>query len=235
MPLHISQFKIKQVIFRVNYRDAYFLFDRTGALFEAARKRWPTIKIQSGKPKVSIFLIDDKYRLQVELDRTTIVAYNPKSSLEDFIVDAHHFEEIVRKTLEIIEYKRVGFKPIYHKEYKTKEDATKDIIASLGLKVPQGKHFNIEGRIPLITLEHRWEDELLGISSELRSQEQFWEFNPPGEAEGLELKKVNKSFIKYAPDYYTLKSLSVSKFNTKKWLENAFHLIKRDSKIFLEK
>jgi hypothetical protein len=235
MPLNISQFKIHQVAFQVRYRDAFLLFDKTGSLAEEARKRWPTIKIEKGEPRISSFTVDDKYRLQVEINKATFIAYNPKPSLEEFIDDAHAFEEIIRKTLEIFEYNRVGFKPFYRKDHETKEDATMDIVSSLGLKLPQGTHFNIEGKTPLITLEHRWEDELLGVTSQLRSQEQSWEFTPPIEAEGLEPKKTVKNFVSYSPDYFTRKPISVNQLNVKKWIENAFHLIKRDSKVFLEK
>jgi hypothetical protein len=235
MPLNISQFKIQQVAFQVRYRDAFLIFDKTGSLSEEARKRWPTMKIEKGEPRSSSFTVDNKYRLQVEIDKASIIAFNPKPSLEEFIDDAHAFEEIIRNALEIVEYNRVGFKTFYRKEHETNEDATMDIVSSFGLKLPQGKHFNIEGKIPLVTLEHRWEDELLCVTSQLRSQEQSWEFTPPIEAEGLEPKKTKINFVSYAPDYFTRKSISVNQLNVKKWIENAFHLIKRDSKIFLEK
>ena len=97
------------------------------------------------------------------------------------------------------------------------------------------RYFVVEGKIPYITIEKKWEDEFSGIRSDLRSQEQKWEVIPPMGSEGIEPKKVSRVGIKYSPDYYTLKPVSVGKLNVKKWIETAFHLIKRDSKVFLEK
>lgn len=235
MSLHISQFKLKKVAYEVRYRDAFLLFDRTGILLEDARKKWPTIKLESAEPKISAFKIDYRYSLQIKIDSAAIIAYNPKPSLEEFIEDAKSFETLVRKTLEIVEYTRVGFKPTYHKEYKNKESATEDIVSSLGLKNISGKHFNIEGILSNITYEHRWEDDLFGLASQLWSEERTWDFNPPLEAEGLKPEKTTQTSIKYSPDYYTRKSISVNKLDTRIWIENAFHMIKRDSKVFLEK
>jgi hypothetical protein len=235
MELHISQFKMKEVVFQVKFRESFYLFDRTGRIIEELRKIWPNIKVNSAEPKTSTFLVGNEYLLRIELDRATIVAYDPKPSLDEFIQSAHSFEEIVRIALEYNEYKRVGFKPLYLKDYPDNDAATKDIVSSLGLKVPEGKHFNIEGTVPYITIESKWEDEFTGIRSELRSQERKWEVIPPMGSEGIEPKKIISTGIKYSPDYYTIKPVSTGKLNVKKWIETAFHLIKRDSKAFLEK
>lgn len=44
---------------------------------------------------------------------------------------------------------------------------------------------------------------------------------------------MTKYEVIYDIDYYTIKTVSRGQFNVKDWIEQAYHLIKRDSKNFM--
>lgn len=205
-------------------------------MWQEAKKKWPTIKPAHVEPNRQSFNIQEKkIQLQIEWDKAFLIAYMPDSSLSEFTEIASDFEKLVREAIEIPEYTRLGFRPIFSKKYDTQKNATKDIIekTKIDFYVPGGKHFNIEGTPTEAGWSLRIEDSDHGVTLTVKSEKQTVEFNVPLEVEDFEQKKTERASLLFDVDYYTLKSVGVFQLNVRDWLTQAFHLIKRDSKVIL--
>lgn len=235
MSLNLSHFSLVKVSFEIRYDNAYLFWDKAGHIGEASKSLWPKIKIVSGEPGKVAFKIENKYLIQVELGKAFIIAYKPHSSLKDYIEMAENLEAIVRKELGISIYTRLGFRPFYYKKYAKSEDATKDLLDIKKTHYPTGKHFNIEGKPTKANHILRWEADKIGLLIQLTSEGQKYEFEPPMEADEITPISIERNGILFNIDYYTLGSINVNQLNVTDWIKNAYHLIKRDSKVFLEK
>lgn len=99
--------------------------------------------------------------------------------------------------------------------------------------IPSGKHFNIEGQVLMPTYSLRWEGESTGVRVNLTAQNKTIDLNVNPGVEEITPVHVERSEVVYDIDYYTLKNTKKGQLNVREWISQAYHLVKRDSNVFM--
>jgi hypothetical protein len=232
--LDFSQFKLTSATIEIRYDNAYILWDRAGLIWSEANLAWFGLKANQAEPNVTRFVINDRFDVMVSLDRSHLIDTKPTSSLKEFIEHAPTFLNLVMDSLNINKLERIGFRLIYKKYFKDKDTAAGTIIDSKIMTVPTNKIFNIQGKVLLPSYSFVWEGESTAAQIMLKAVDRKIDFKVPvGLEDEIPPVHLTKYEVIYDIDYYTIKTVSRGQFNVKDWIEQAYHLIKRDSKNFM--
>lgn len=231
--LDLSSLKLTQATMEIRFDNAYMLWDRAGLVWSKASSIWTNLKMGKAEPMVTTFIVDDRYELSIQLDKAHFIDMQPISSLKEFMVNAELFVALVVDSLDITEFTRLGFRLLYSKKFQDKTEAANAFISTKLINAPRGKHFNIEGKILMPNYSLRWEGESTGVRVKLTAQDKKIDLTVgPGVEEILPVH-VERSEVIYDIDYYTLKNTRKGQLNVKEWISQAYHLIKRDSNVFM--
>ncbi len=231
--MNLSQLKLNQATLEIRYENAYLLWDRAGHIWSNANSTWAKISMMQAKPMITSFIINDRFEMAVKLDRAHFIDMKPSSGLEEFIENTKQFIDLVSKILDISEYERLGFRLIYSKKFNDKVSAADSLISTKLMKVPEGKHFNIEGSILLPQYSLVWEGKSTAIRALLTARDETIDLAVSPGIEEVSPVHIEKHEFIYDLDYYTLDTVSYGQLNIKEWISQAYHLIKRDSRVFL--
>jgi len=231
--LDLSRFKLNHATIEIRFNNAYILWDRAGLIWSKASSKWANLKMGKAEPMVTTFIIDDRYEMSVKLDKAHFIDLKPSSSLKEFMANAELFVTLVAGTLDITEFTRLGFRLIYRKKCDDKVKAADALISTKRINVPRGKHFNIEGKVLMPSCSLRWEGESTGVRVVLSAQDKRIDLDVTPGVEEIDPVHIEQSEVVYDIDYYTLKNTTIGQLNVKEWISQAYHLIKRDSDVFM--
>jgi hypothetical protein len=231
-PLRIDDFEVKQVAFEVRYANAYLLWDHAGALWAEAARIWPDLEIREAKPGVTIFSRPGKNDISVRLDKANFTFLRPKRNLDEFRANAATLIQLVCRQLEITDLSRIGFRIFYEKTYPDLHAASRAILDTVSIPAPPGKHFGIEGKYNSPEYTLRLEGKSTGMRFNMAARTGRLDFDAPWEID--ELESIHKEFhqVAFDIDYYTLAPVSIGQLNIQEWINNAYHVIKRDAHAF---
>lgn len=231
--LDLSSLKLTQATIEIRFDNLYILWDRAGLVWSKVSSIWKNLKMGKAEPMVTSFLADERYELSLRLGRAHFIDFLPSSSLKEFIENAELFVNLVVDSLDISEFTRLGFRLLYSKKFNDKAEAANSFISTHMLNVPGGKHFNIEGKIIMPKYSFVWEGESTAVKVSLTAQDRKFDLDVTPGVEELTSVHVERSEIIYDIDYYTLKNTKRGQLNVKDWISHAYHLVKRDSNIFM--
>lgn len=231
--LNLSSFKLNQATMEIRFDNAYILWDRAGLVWSKASSNWANLKMNKAEPMMTTFIIDDRYELSVKLDKAHIIDLAPSSSLKEFMANAEFFVTLVADTLDITEFTRLGFRLTFYKKFHDKVEAADSLISTKIMSVPSGKHFNIKGKVLMPKYSLIWEGESTATRVLLSAQDKKINLDVTPGVEEIKPVHVEWSEIVYDIDYYTLKNTKKGQLNIKEWLSQAYHLVKRDSNVFM--
>jgi len=184
-------------------------------------------------PGMTKFVLDDRFQMVVQLDKCYVIDNRASSTLADFMETGEILVNCVTTNLELSKFTRLGFRLTYIKDFADKTSAAEFLIGTKMMAIPEGKHFNIEGKVLMPRYSLVWEGESTGIRSILEVQSQKIDLEPQIEViDEIPPFHVEKHRFIYDVDYYTLQPTSRGQLNVKEWISQAYHLIKRDSKVF---
>lgn len=233
--LDLSQLKLCRAVIEIRYDNAYTLWDRAGLIWSKACSIWAGLKTIKAEPNTTTFILNERFELSVSIDKAHLIDAKPSSSLKEFMENAELFVNLVSDSLDIAQFTRLGFRLIYSKVFPDKITAANTLISSKMLIIPEGKHFNIEGKPLLPKYSLTWEGESTGVRVTLVAQEKKVDLDVPLGIEEFSPVHIKKHEVIYDIDYYTMKSVSKGQLNVTEWISQAYHLIKRDSQFFMGK
>jgi hypothetical protein len=227
--LDLSSFAVETAALEIRYPMALALWDRSGQLWKAVQEKWPEIVPITVDPRKTDFYIG-KTRLTVEFEAARISATDPERPLDGFFKDSREFVRLVTQYLDVPVYKRVGFRLVYFKQYKSKADAA-SAFSSLGLiRLPEGKKFEIPEPPMNPSYGLRWESEKKGAMLQCRTETRIVDIQPPIEAiRYMEPIHREMSGLVVDVDYYTVASVEPGQMDVLEWMRHGMHLIARDS------
>ena len=231
--LDLSKLKLTQATMEVRFDNAYILWDRAGKIWSKASSLWSNLKMGKAEPMVTTFLLEDRYELSVQLGKAHLIDMLPTSSLKEFMANSDLFVELVAESLEISEFTRLGFRLLFSRKFTDNTHAAEAFVSTNMLRIPSGKHFNIEGKVLMPKYSIKWEGESTGVRVSLSAQEKKIDLDVNPGIEELMPVHVSRSEVIYDIDYYTLKNTKKGQLNVKEWISQAYHLVKRDSNIFM--
>lgn len=217
----------------IRFDNAYILWDRAGLVWSKVSSAWPNLKMGKAEPMVTTFVFDDRYELTLRLDKAHLIDLRPSSSLKEFMVNAELFVSLVADSLDITEFTRLGFRLIFSKKFQNKTEAANALISTKMISVPSGKHFNIEGKVLMPNYSLRWEGDSTAVRVKLTAQDKKIDLNVGPGVEEITPVHIERSEVIYDIDYYTLKNTKRGQLNVKEWISQAYHLVKRDSNVFM--
>ncbi|MEN6373832.1 MAG: hypothetical protein ABFD75_03485 [Smithella sp.] len=232
--LDIAQLKLTSATVELRYDKAYIIWDRAGFFWSEISLNWPDSKINQVEPNISRFIINDRFDLMLSLDRSHIIDLKPTSSLKEFTEYASIFLNLVMESLNISKLTRIGFRLVYNKYFPDKNRAADTLVSTKMMVVPQGKIFNIQGKVVQPKYSLTWEGESTAAKVTLFTREKKIEITVPPGVEDVHSINITKYELIYDIDYYTISPVSRGQFNVKDWIEQAYQLIKRDSKFFMD-
>jgi hypothetical protein len=229
----LTAFAFQQATIEIRYDDAMLLWDRSGALWSNVKAQKPEIKVNNAKPNQSTFFLDDRYTLSSQINTAFVIDTSPASSLKEFIELSHQFLNTVMDTLEIKEITRIGFRLLHNKFYDDREKAANGFLEFGLMKIPSGKHFNIDGKLFLPQYAMVWEGKSTAMKVNLLVRDKKIDFDPSPNTDDIRPFHFLKHELMIDLDYYTLAPILRGQFNVSEWISQSYHLIKRDIKGFL--
>jgi hypothetical protein len=129
---------------------------------------------------------------------------------------------------------RVGLRFIYEKDFPTKEKAAEEFLKNRIFNFPSGKYFGLNV-VPLYPeYAFRLEGSAVGVTLRYKSEGRKNEFEPPFGVTSIEPLKEERQFIVFDVDYYTTAKLLLTQLSMSEWINQALHVIKRDSNAFMK-
>lgn len=220
----------------MRYDEAFLLWDRSGELWSSARTLFSRLKMNQAVPNQTTFIADDRYVLNVMINRTGVTDYRPSGSSEKIAETIATFADLVAKTLELSVLTRVGTRYQYSMKCKTIEEARAKAAEAIPAFATGPRLFNIEPTSCGPSMKIEGDDGELAFVAQLYAQEKKYEFNPPpdvSEASGLERTEQSTFELVLDFDFSTKKPIPVSAFNAHSWLVGASKSISRDADLFL--
>jgi hypothetical protein len=221
------------VHFELRYDQAYLLWDKAGAIWQDIRKANPNIKLREAGPAKVVMTIDRRFQLTIELDKLNISVFTPPSSMDDFIDLCMSVVRTSVHTLEIPLFSRVGLRVIYRQNFKSRAEASNALISTKMMKIPEGKHFGIEGEPRLPHYSIRWEGDKLGVQVIVQAQERKIMVEPALGETIVEPIEKDVFELVFDTDYSTIGTVESGQFRASEWITNGMRVIRRDSRAFL--
>jgi hypothetical protein len=232
--MNIAQLSLKSLIFELRYPNAYRLWDTAGSIWASAMHRWPALTLREAAPNQQRFSLENRAELSIHLDRAFVRTAGSKLTLDDLIPYCRFIADDALPLLEISTFTRVGFKPTFVKEYQSMDDAVKDFFSTGMVKQIVGKNFGIDGKSDSPTVTMRFEGEYLGCMTTLLARRRMTrlEVQTIGDEDFEPATKEHLELV-YECDYFTKGDMTSGQLKASEWIEDAMHVIRRDSHVIL--
>ncbi len=232
--MNIAQFSLKSLILELRYPHAFRLWDSAGAIWTNATRRWPALTLRDAVPNQTRFTLGNKAEIGIHIDRAFVNVGASRVILDDFVPFCLFIVETAIPLLEIDTFTRVGFKSTFVKEYKTMDDAVNDFHSTGMTKQIGGKCFGIEGKSDSPSVTIRVEGEYLGCATTLlvRRRTTRLDVQVIGDDDFEPVTKEHLELV-YDCDYFTKGEMAVGQLKASQWIEDAMHVIRRDSNVIL--
>jgi hypothetical protein len=226
---------MEKCVVEVKYDPAFSLWDRSGLIWQHALRKWPNLQNTAASPAETVFTLDRKFELKVELGQAHVIGVQPDRSLTSFAELTSEFMGLVSRSLEIQNYSRVGFRLIYFKEYPGKAEASEAMLSAGLLNIPPAPNFGVNGAPLFPEFTCRWEATGEGVTVRLKTEGKTFDFSPP--IGTTELEPMHKDYfgVSFDIDYYTIGIVSISQLNITEWIPQLLHRVRRGSEVFFRR
>jgi hypothetical protein len=231
--LDLEKYSLDLVAFEIRYESNWMHWDRAGAVWTDAFRKFPNLRIATGQPQQTTFLLGRSIQLQILNDRMSIVSAAPMD-LEATGAAADEITRLVIKHFGLSTFSRVGHRYHLFEPKPDPESSSSELLALLHLHKPAGKHFGIEG-VPLRpTFTMRWEKANQGITIRLSAETRTIDFHPGIDmAPYVEPVKRNIDGLMIDLDVYSSGAIPVGSFMPSHLISDSLRVAKRDLSGFL--
>lgn len=224
----LDDFKTHTLIFQVQYKEAFVLWDNAGKIADGLKSIWKDLAVQEGTPNQQV-LVGRGCQVNSGL-LTSSITLRGDSLLQDTnvknISDAF---DIWKKNLNLEQLTRISARVIYSKNFSSESEA-KDYVFKLGLvKWPSEKVFDqpIESprNVPEVVL--RFEDEKSFVFVRVRTDHRKVDMRvDPDIMEEIIDKELFRVLIDF--DKGNLGTIPVNKIKIVEWFSGYTHIMRRD-------
>ncbi len=156
----LDSFKLHNLVFQVQYENAYAIWDGAGAIAQKLSSVWPSLTLNDGLPNQQT-LTGDGVQIQTGLSTSTVTITNSKA------LDGHHAQlltktfDVWRSELMLTKLKRLSTRIVFEKGCSSIGDANAYFLSRNLVKWPTTKVFDqaIDAAQNGIDLQFRFEDE----------------------------------------------------------------------------
>ena len=224
--LTVDDFKPFTITCELRFKNAYLLFDRTGAIAEDLRRNFTDISVISASPQVSAFTSGEG-GLHLELGACRFTSGRFDKNSEPFARHCKSFFDTVTKQMEVNIYTRIGLRYILRKEFKT-EDEAKAALASCRLaNLKPTRRFNSSDSPTEIMF--RWEDAQIGAMVRLKAETTEFKVQVPVELqETIPPFEKKTAVLTVDTDYYTVAPVEREQWNAQEWVLQKLRVIRKE-------
>jgi hypothetical protein len=227
--LRFGDFKLEKATIEVRYPLALAIWDHSGDLWTEVLAKWPSAKFVQAEPSKVQFNIED-FQLSAQADQSHIIGSLPDRKLSGLANMAKPFFEIALRHLKARILTRVGLRLIYFREMQDERSATKMLLNTGLIHLPQGKYFGFEETPTRAGLNVRWESSGRGALMNLNYVGRDYEIQPPPEIrDKVASSKISQKGILLDVDFYTTSSLEIGQFGAIEWIQQGLHMMNRDT------
>ena len=215
----------------LRYDEAFVLWDRTGALWEAVRRQFKALKHTNVSPNQSTFIGDGRFGLSVALDRAIITDHKPSGGAKSTTEVMAKFADIVIQELQVPVLKRVGTRFIHRARCKDADDARAKLRQALPIQIGGATFFNIKTDQFSPHLKIDVSDGELGYTVQFHVNKRNYEFEVPPEMADLEFDQVKKTIdeLVFDIDFFTAQPIPTESFDGAVWLSGWHKAIAKDA------
>ncbi len=226
--MFLDTFKLRTVIFQLQYPHALEIWDRSGAVGRHFSKMEPELVLQTAEPN-RVSLRAPGLEVRTEID-TAIIAMSGSATTDARTAHIRNAVAIWKRELELHELKRVSMRTQYTRTFSSLREANALILSLNLIRMPAQKVFDqpTDGAKNGVEINFRFEDEntftTLNIKAESLNikRESHVDF-PEIEAITLDKHRVIIDF-----DRGTLKPMQAQNLNSDEWVKGYFHVLRRD-------
>lgn len=225
----LDSFKLHNLVFQVQYENAYALWDGAGAIAQKLSDIWPNLALHEGQPNQQT-LTGDGVQIQSGLNTSTVTISNSKA------LDAHHAQllmktfEVWQSELMLTKLKRLSTRIVFEKNFPTIGEANAFFLGREIVKWPTSKVFDqsLDAGQNGIDLQFRFEDEKSFSVLRVRAEKLKMDVNldPYFFEEAKLSKEKNRSVIDF--DRGLLGSVDATTVRVDEWLKGVHHILRRD-------
>jgi hypothetical protein len=217
--------------FEVRFDEALSLWDRAGEVWDRTLKAIGGLKRQHAEPNKVVFASvgAPSVELTAELGRLGVIQHNPDNKLEFLAETSSKFTDIVTGSLDIVQYRRVGLRLMFEKQFQTPEAAAEAVLSSPMITATDEPQFGISSPIVQPEYAFRREDGKNGFSVRFKAETQNFEFTPTMDwTDFAKAISETRHRLSLDIDCYIQAPVSVEKLRFLDWIPSTFHIIKRD-------
>ena len=230
--LDISNFVSDTVVYEIRYENGYLIWDRAGRLWTELRAKYPEMVLSDAGPLLQTFTWKRIHTLSVGLDKASVSTSRPGPVMKEFTELAESLHEVIVKNLQIELLTRIGLRHIYGYACESLEQANQHLLSTGLVAPPKPPNFGVEAN-PRLEAVFRWEGDSLGATVRMRAEHRTAEVEIPATFESPKIPKIEKHLLIFDVDYYTKKVVNVGQLRASEWINNALHIIRKDSSKFL--
>lgn len=233
MSLDIEKFDLEKVAFEARFNANWMHFDRAGALWTDANRKFPELRMLETAPQQTTFMLGRAIQLQVLNDRLNVLSAKPMD-MEGMHAAANELTRLAIKHFGLTEMSRLGMRFNFFQSKPDIAAANAEFFQLAGLRAPGGKHFGIEGKAQQPQLATRWESATRGAIVRLAAESRKVEFHPNADLAQY-IEPVTQTFegVVIDVDFYTAGQIPISSFKPSDLLDDAHRVIRRDIGGFL--
>ena len=228
----LSDFRLLTLNCECRFENAYLLWDRAGAVWSQFLSANPKARSIRAEPNQTVFRLEEDFEFTLKLDRINVSALG-SCSPELFGKAVGDFADIVIPQLQVGNFLRIGFRPIFVRDHTDMAAATAEFTGLDLVHILPTPTFGVTGK----TIEARYflriEDESKGCLVQIVVAKRSYEPELPFGWEGSDLTKIEKIGLIFDVDYYTTRAATVGQVSLPEWIRQAMHVIYRDSKALL--
>jgi len=233
--LDFTQMTLERASFELRFPVTFLLWDRSGALWTRAKAAEPELKPGHVEP-ARITFRTGSMEATVETEAARIIANRPERPLKQLSRFGSTLTQLVLEELGVKDITRVGLRLIYFREYPNREQASAAVQATKRLNVPSERIFNTTSAPLFPEVSFRYDGRGVGTTVRFRAEARKVDFDPPFEFAILRvLEPVHKEVfgVSFDVDLFTLSPMSAGELNVVEWIDQAVHVVNRDTPVFL--
>ncbi|SEI45598.1 hypothetical protein [Frateuria terrea] len=226
--MFLDAFKTHSLVFQIQYKEAFSLWDRAGEIAAAMKRIWPDLGVQDGTPNQQI-LSGNGYQINTGLTQSTITLRSEQVLQSQALKSVSEAFEVWRSGLELIELTRISARVVFAKDFPEISDAREFLLGLDLIRWPEQKVFDqpIDSSRNVPELTFRFEDEKSFAFVRIRSERKTIKLNvDPDIMEAPIEKRICRVLVDF--DRGNIGSIPLSKLQIPEWFKGYVHVLRRD-------
>lgn len=225
--MFFDDFRLDTLTVQVQYKTAFEIWDRAGAVARAMSEIWPELELIQGSPQQQV-LKGKGVQIQTGHQISTLVLLAPVSLDQQTILQVRDSFEVWKRDLALGDLSRVSTRGVYASERASIADANTELRKWLPVMWPSKKVFDQpeDSEKNSVELGLKYEDDKSFSFLRFRTEQLNYEIKLERPFESPEKKVVSRMIVDF--DRGLVGTVKASTFRMDEWLKGFQHVLRRD-------